>query len=200
MQRRTTKPIIILGRRGVGVLMAQSTGGCFTTIGAHAQADAARHAARALDQAVELRLQARQHLAVAERADLHVLLLQHHGRRAAPQAEVGVVGFARAVHAAAHDGDGDAVRAARRRSGRAPARRAATKLSFSTREQLGHEMMLRPLPKSGTEMKRPCAHVVDDRRSRPRPLRACARSAASARRAACRRCRRRAASRRRGAS
>ena len=54
-------------------------------------------------------LQMPQHLVVLEVAELPVLLLQVHRGRTAPQAEVGVVGLARPVHAAAHDGDRDLV-------------------------------------------------------------------------------------------
>src|SRR6185369_14074821 len=62
-----------------------------------------------LNQAVELLTKLRQHVGVAVRADLHVFLLEVDGSRAAPKTEVGIVGFAGTVHAAAHHGDRDAM-------------------------------------------------------------------------------------------
>src|SRR5258706_346970 len=58
---------------------------------------------------VELELEAGEDLVVAEGADGLRLALEVDVGRGAPEAEIGVVGLAGAVHAAAHDGDGHGV-------------------------------------------------------------------------------------------
>ncbi len=62
-----------------------------------------------LDDPIQLLFQARQDLVVAEGPDRLGAALQVHELGGAPESEVGVVGLAGTVHAAAHDGDGDGV-------------------------------------------------------------------------------------------
>src|SRR6185436_5223446 len=60
-------------------------------------------------QRVELLPQARKNTVIWELAELGGAALEVDEVWAAPEAEVGVVGLAGAVHAAAHDGDGEGV-------------------------------------------------------------------------------------------
>jgi hypothetical protein len=57
------------------------------------------------DQGVQFLLQSRQDLVVAECAQRFAAAFQIHVIRSAPQPQIGIVGFAGSVHAAAHDGD-----------------------------------------------------------------------------------------------
>ena len=114
-------------------------------------------AVRSAIRLIELRPQMRQDLVVFEVAELRSFFFRFTVVGPAPQPEVGVVGLARPVHAAAHHRDRDLVVARRSPVIALTCCASSTNCSFSTREHDGHEMMFRPVPKSGTEMKRPAS-------------------------------------------